>query len=303
MQAVAASVDSPRGRNCSGVGRALSLRAVELTCALLLALSSLCAVGLNVAGSAQAATQGEAIVNAAGRDAWQAVLRRRGGLPEPTHGEGGEGCENRQTVGFDCSGLALYAVYQGTGDKIALPHKARGQRSRAVKVEKDVVVPAGQIIRHESELQPGDLVFFGGGSMAKAQHVGIYAGGGAMWDANDNNVPVQLHKLSWEEKGRDGLPFDGGVRYWSADSGPTSPGAGSSGGGGSSGSPSPSGSGEPAPSPLPANLPAGAHRPRPRPRTQRRRGASSTRGLTTQTPAVAKDRRRRPTTPCRSRAR
>ena len=95
--------------------------------------------------------------------------------------------------------------------------------------------------------------------MAKAQHVGIYAGGGVMWDANDNNVPVQQHKLSWEEKGRYGLPFNGGVRYWSAGSGSTSPGTGSSGGGsGSSGSPSPSASGEPAPSPTPSATPGGS---------------------------------------------
>jgi cell wall-associated NlpC family hydrolase len=260
MQAALVSIDSRHGRRHGRRARRQSrarisgtrqMRVVELACALLLAL---CIVGLNLAGSARAATQGEAIVNAAASMHGKPYCED-GGSPTsgPTHGSGGEGCESKKTVGFDCSGLALYAVYQGTGGKVNLPHKASWQAQPGVQVERGVVVPSGQVIRHESELQPGDLVFFGGGSMAKAQHVGIYAGGGVMWDANDNNVPVQQHKLSWEEKGRYGLPFDGGVRYWSAGSAPASPGPGSPG---SSGSPSPGASGELAPSPTPSEPPS-----------------------------------------------
>lgn len=106
-------------------------------------------------------------------------------------------------MGFDCSGLALYAVYQATG--IILPHGA-GMESQ----------PGGQVISNQSDLQPGDLVFFGGGSLSNFEHVGIYAGNGMMWDANDYNVPVQEHSLAWEEAA---LAFDGGVRYWSTSGG------------------------------------------------------------------------------------
>jgi hypothetical protein len=47
------------------------------------------------------------------------------------------------------------------------------------------------VISSQADLQPGGLVFFGGGSLANAEYVGVYAGGGEMWDANDYNVPVQ----------------------------------------------------------------------------------------------------------------
>jgi hypothetical protein len=122
-----------------------------------------------------------------------------GDISGPTHGSGGPGCGG-STAGFDCSGLALYAVYRATG--IVLPHGS-GMES----------APGGSVISRQSDLQPGDLVFFGGGSLKNFEHVGIYAGNGMMWDANDYNVPVQQHSLAWEEAA---LSFDGGVRYWSS---------------------------------------------------------------------------------------
>jgi NlpC/P60 family len=157
----------------------------------------------SLAEPASAATnQGQAIVNAAAAEAGIPYCYDGGNTGGPTHGSGGSGCGGN-TVGFDCSGLALYAVYQATG--IVLPH-GQGMAS----------APGGQVISNQSDLQPGDLVFFGGGSLANFVHVGIYAGNGMMWDANDYNVPVQQHSLTWEENA---LPFDGGVRYWTASSG------------------------------------------------------------------------------------
>ena len=47
--------------------------------------------------------------------------------------------------GFDCSGLALYAIYQGTGKK--LPHKASSQYSGCTNYQS------------YSNAKPGDLVF------------------------------------------------------------------------------------------------------------------------------------------------
>jgi len=192
--------DGPRAI-CRGLGL------VERACALLMSLSAICAFGMDLAGSAQAATQGEAIVKAAASMHGKMYCTDGGTYTGPTHGYGGSGCGGA-TKGFDCSGLALYAVFQGTGGKVRLPHKASEQ-----------AVYGGQVISSQSALQPGDLVFFGGGSMAKAVHVGIYAGNKEVWVAEDYGIPVRLQTLRWIEHG---LPFDGGVRYW-AGSAPSTP--------------------------------------------------------------------------------
>jgi cell wall-associated NlpC family hydrolase len=197
---------------------------------------------LNLATSARAATQGEAIVNAASSMHGKPYCYDGGNTAGPTHGDGGSGCAGA-TKGFDCSGLALYAVYQGTGGKVALPHKASEQ----------AVHPGGQLISNQSALQPGDLVFFGGGSMAKAVHVAIYAGDSKVWVAEDYNIPVKLQTLRWIEHG---LPFDGGVRLWSTSSAPSSPGAGSAPSG--SGESNPGASSELPPSPPPSEAPGGS---------------------------------------------
>jgi peptidoglycan DL-endopeptidase CwlO len=63
--------------------------------------------------------------------------------------------------GFDCSGYTQY-VFAKVGR--SLPRTAEAQRAASTPV---------------SNPQPGDLVFFG----APAYHVGIYAGGGMMWDS------------------------------------------------------------------------------------------------------------------------
>jgi cell wall-associated NlpC family hydrolase len=226
-----------------------SQRAVKLSCALLVALSSLCVVSLNLAGPAQASTQGEAIVNAASSMHGKPYCYDGGDTAGPTHGDGGSGCGG-STKGFDCSGLALYAVYQGTGGKIDLPHKASEQAAH----------PGGQAIS-KSALQPGDLVFFGGGSMAKAVHVAIYAGHSEVWVAEDYGIPVRLRTLKWIEHG---LAYDGAVRFWSTGGAPTSPGAGSSGnGGGENSTPSPSGSGESTSASPPAGESPGGSTPAP----------------------------------------
>lgn len=258
MQADTVFTDLPQARrhrtrarpgDRSGHSRPRRRRAVGLSCALLLALSSLCAVDSSLAVPAQAATQGEAIVNAAAAMHGKPYCYDGGTYTGPTHGDGGSGCGGA-TKGFDCSGLALYAVYQGTGGRVALPHKA----------SEEAVHPGGQVIS-KSALQPGDLVFFGGGSMAKAVHVAIYAGHSEVWVAEDYGIPVQRRTLHWIEHG---LPYDGAVRYWSAGSPPASPGAGGPAGG-SGGNPSTPGGGEAAPSPPPSESSGGSAPPPPAP--------------------------------------
>lgn len=65
------------------------------------------------------------------------------------------------TKGFDCSGFTQH-VFRKAG--IDLPRTAAQQQKATKKV---------------SDPKPGDLVFFG----APAHHVGVYAGGGKMYDA------------------------------------------------------------------------------------------------------------------------
>ena len=141
---------------------------------------------------------GAAIVAAAASMAGKPYCFAGGNQSGPTHGSGGSGCPG-STVGFDCSGLSLYAVYKGTGTLLA--HKASTQAGGGTWVDR-------------ANLQPGDLVFFGT-SMATATHVGVYAGNGQMWDARDYNYPVALHNLYSN--------YIGARRYWTAPPPTTSP--------------------------------------------------------------------------------
>jgi len=213
-----------------------------------LASVSTIAFVLSIAASAGAYT-GQAIVNAAASMHGKAYCFDGGTYTGPTHGDGGAGC-NGSTRGFDCSGLALFAVYQGTGGAVRLSHKASSEAFHA----------GGQLISNQSALEPGDLVFFGGGSLARAVHVAVYAGGGQVWVAEDYGIPVRLQTLRWIEHG---LAFDGGVRYWhesSASPAPTSPSP--TGSDGSAPAPAPptsgGGAGEAAPAPTYAETPGGA---------------------------------------------
>ena len=78
-------------------------------------------------------------------------------------------------VGFDCSGLVMWAFSQ-VG--ISLPHSAEGQRQGSQRIS-------------ASQAQPGDLVFFG----IPAYHVGIYLGGGQMIDAPHTGTVVQIQAI------------------------------------------------------------------------------------------------------------
>jgi cell wall-associated NlpC family hydrolase len=87
--------------------------------------------------------------------------------------EGSDGsysnCNSIGRTGFDCRGLTLYAVYQGTGGAVSLPTSTAGaQYSEASSY-------GGSYISL-SALQPGDLVFFGSSSSA-IDHVGIVVSG------------------------------------------------------------------------------------------------------------------------------
>jgi cell wall-associated NlpC family hydrolase len=92
------------------------------------------------------------------------------GLPYVWGGEGGDG--------FDCSGL-VQAAYASGG--IALPRVAQAQFDQGPKL------PWG------TELQPGDLVFFGRSS-TEVTHVGLFLGDGQMVDAPRTGAVVRVEQ-------------------------------------------------------------------------------------------------------------
>ena len=82
---------------------------------------------------------------------------------------------------FDCSGLTLYA-YKQAG--ITLPRTSSAQAGTGVAVPR-------------SQLQPGDLVFFG----SPVHHVGIYLGDGKMVHAPDTGDVVKISPLQNDYSG------------------------------------------------------------------------------------------------------
>lgn len=86
-------------------------------------------------------------------------------------------------IGFDCSGLSLYAWAQ-VG--VTLPHTASGQHRLGRPV------PPGRE-------QPGDLVFFhtSGDRPDFYHHVGIALGGGLMIDAPHSGTVVRIERI-WD---------------------------------------------------------------------------------------------------------
>ena len=77
---------------------------------------------------------------------------------------------------FDCSGFTMW-VYAQVG--VGLPHSSRAQYNSGPHVSK-------------SNLQPGDLVFFG----SPIHHVGIYVGGGQYIHAPHTGDVVKISSLS-----------------------------------------------------------------------------------------------------------
>jgi len=105
---------------------------------------------------------------------------------------GGGGPTGATGGGFDCSGLTQYAIYQASGGRISLLHFTDFQLTdpRATAV---AVSPAA----FESQLTPGDLVFFDNGdhSAGVYHHAGIYIGGGQMIHAPQTGDVVKIADL------------------------------------------------------------------------------------------------------------
>jgi LysM repeat protein len=83
---------------------------------------------------------------------------------------------------FDCSGLVMYA-YAAAG--ISLPHYTVSQYDDTTRIS-------------ESQLEPGDLVFYDTGGGAQPGHVAMYIGNGDVVSANNYGTYVQTQPLSWD---------------------------------------------------------------------------------------------------------
>ena len=104
---------------------------------------------------------------AQGADAAVAEARRQLGKP---YEYGSPGPDT-----FDCSGLTSWAWRAGGR---TLPHSSAAQYGATTRVP-------------VSEIQPGDLVFYG----VPIHHVGIYAGGGEMVEASETGTPVRMASI------------------------------------------------------------------------------------------------------------
>jgi cell wall-associated NlpC family hydrolase len=88
--------------------------------------------------------------------------------------------------GFDCSGLTMMAYAQAG---VSLPHHAASQFSKGQPVS-------------ESDLRPGDLVFYYSG----IQHVGMYIGDGYIVNAANPSSGINIYPLH-------AMPYVGARRY------------------------------------------------------------------------------------------
>lgn len=165
-------------------------------------LASLAGVaGITLASSARAASAapstGAAIVTAAASQAGVPYCEGGGGINGPSQPPKGlPTCA--AGPGFDCMSLAQYAVFQATG--ITVPSGT----NVSLPGVGTLVAPDGT-----ADLEPGDVVFFGGSSLDDYVHSGIYAGDDEVWDALVPGTDVQEHNFG-------ALANDYGNIYWGA---------------------------------------------------------------------------------------
>jgi cell wall-associated NlpC family hydrolase len=99
--------------------------------------------------------------------------------------DGGNGDRNQdwKKIGFDCSGLALYA-YAQVG--ISLPHYSGYQYYKGARISK-------------ANLQPGDLVFwaYNTSDPDTIHHVAIWVGDGRILEAPQSGSTVKFSKMRW----------------------------------------------------------------------------------------------------------
>lgn len=127
-----------------------------------------------------AATYAAVPTNSAFAQAEIAAATKQLGLP---YVWGGGTVAGPSGGGFDCSGLVLYAVYQGSGGQVVLPRTADEQ----IKAVHPIPLSA---------LQPGDLVAFKYRGTTTFHHIVIYLGQGMVIQAPQTGDVVKISPLS-----------------------------------------------------------------------------------------------------------
>lgn len=132
-------------------------------------------------------TRGQLVVQAALKYLGTTYAWGGGNAKGPTLGIRDYGVADRygdyKRVGFDCSGLVLYAWAQ---QGVYLPHYSGYQFNYGTRVDK-------------SDLQPGDLIFyaFNTSNPATIHHVAIYMGNGQMVEAPQSGSTVHISPVRW----------------------------------------------------------------------------------------------------------
>ncbi len=153
--------------------------------AAVLAVSLIGGAGITLLGTAHVAaattSTGTAIVNAAASQAGIPYCEGGGGILGPSlPAHPFQPCSGGP--GYDCMSLAQFAVFQATG--ITVPYGS----GASLPGSGTFVPPDGT-----ADLQPGDVVFFGGVSFDAYAHSGVYAGNDEVWDALSVGTNVQEH--------------------------------------------------------------------------------------------------------------
>lgn len=144
-------------------------------------------VSVNASGKAKAVV--EAAISQVGRDyAWGG-----GDANGPTKGirDGGtaDSYGDYNKIGFDCSGLMEYAYYQGAKMKIGGVTYTQYPATQKNEVGGAEVTPA--------QMQPGDLIFYGGPGDAN-HHVSMYVGDGKIVEAPQSGSKVRV--IEWSQR-------------------------------------------------------------------------------------------------------
>lgn len=131
-------------------------------------------------GRVLTAVQVAAVIRAADRQAGMPYSWGGGNASGPSTGSccSPNGSSGANIVGFDCSGLVVYA-YAQIG--IKLPRTAATQYAASEPIPRD-------------QMRPGDLVFYGSSSET-IHHVGIYVGSGHMIEAPRPGVAVRYASI------------------------------------------------------------------------------------------------------------
>jgi cell wall-associated NlpC family hydrolase len=112
-----------------------------------------------------------------------------GGINGPSVGGSGSTCA-QGVKGFDCMSLAQYAVYQATGFAIdANGDNLYGGPDYNSK-DGSYIQSSSTVTEDKANLEPGEVVLFGGTSSFTYAHSGIWAGNDQIWDASGAKVQI-----------------------------------------------------------------------------------------------------------------